>query len=135
MAKTSYEEFVKINEIGGIMAESLVKFFASEQTKDLISRLKEVGVNIKGNKQELVNDFLSGKTFVLTGTLSTFTRNEAMAIIESLGGKVASTVSKKTTYLVAGEEAGSKLTKATELGIPILSEEEFRKMVENKEET
>ena len=131
----TYEEFENINEIGGIMAESLTKFFESEQTKDLIERLKQANVNMTGNKQEKTDNRLEGIIFVLTGTLPTLSRTEASEMIESLGGKVSSSVSKKTTYLLAGEEAGSKLAKAEELGIPILDEEAFRKMLsENKGE-
>ena len=129
MQSATYEEFASINEIGGIMAESLIKFFGSEQTRDLIERLKQVGVNTKGNKQEVTDNRFEGMTFVLTGTLPTLSRTEASDIIESLGGKVASSVSKKTTYLLAGEEAGSKLNKAEELGIAIIDEEEFKNMI------
>jgi DNA ligase (NAD+) len=111
------------------MAESLVDFFASEQTKDLITKLKNAGVNTKGNKQENTDNRFEGMTFVLTGSLPTLSRIEASDIIENYGGKVSGSVSKKTTYLLAGEEAGSKLTKAEELGISIINEEEFKEMI------
>jgi len=130
MMNASYEQFESISEIGGIMAESLVNFFANEQTKDLIAKLKNAGVNIKGNKQENVDNRFEGMTFVLTGTLPTLSRTEASDIIENYGGKVSSSVSKRTTYLLAGEEAGSKLTKAEELGINIIDEEKFKEMIE-----
>lgn len=129
MLNASYEEFEKINEIGEIMAESLIKFFESEQTRDLIKKLKDAGVNMQGNKQEITDNRFEGMTFVLTGTLPTLSRNEASDIIESLGGKVSGSVSKKTTYLLAGEEAGSKLTKAEELDINIIDEEIFKEMI------
>ena len=121
-----------INEIDGyglVMAESVVSYFTLEQNKALVERLKNCGVNMQGEKVEKDTKF-SGMTFVLTGTLPTYTRTEASQIIERLGGKVSSGVSKKTSYVLAGEDAGSKLTKAQKLGIPILSEEEFIKMCE-----
>lgn len=131
MMQTSYEEFLEIDEIGEIMAESLVKFFANEQTRDLIQKLKQVGVNMQGNKQEMIDNRFAGMTFVLTGTLPTLSRNEATEMIESRGGKTSGTVSKKTTYVLAGEEAGSKLTKAQTLGVPVIDEEEFQNMLKS----
>ena len=129
MKKATYEDYQAINEIGEIMTESLVQFFNSEQTLDLIERLKEAGINMQGNKQEVTDNRFEGMTFVLTGTLSTLSRNEATEMIESLGGKVSGTVSKKTTYVLAGEEAGSKLIKAQELNINIINEDEFKEMI------
>ena len=129
MQKASYEDYLEINEIGEIMAESLVHFFESEQTKDLIEKLKEVGVNTIGNKQEVLDNRFEGMTFVLTGTLPTLSRNEAADMIEKMGGKVSGSVSKKTTYVLAGEEAGSKLTKAQELNINIIDEQAFKEMI------
>lgn len=125
----SYEDFESINEIGEIMAKSIIDFFESEQTRDLIKRLDDAGVNMEGNKQENTNGKFSGMTFVLTGTLPTLSRNEASEIIENLGGKVSGSVSKNTTYVLAGEEAGSKLRKAEELGITIIDEAEFNNMI------
>ncbi|MBQ9314438.1 MAG: NAD-dependent DNA ligase LigA [Clostridia bacterium] len=124
------DDFVKVDEVGEIMAQSLVKFFASNQTKDLINKLKQANVNMNSIVDETIDERFAGKTFVLTGTLEKFTRTEASEIIERYGGKTSGTVSKKTTYVLAGEEAGSKLTKAQELGITIISEEDFLKMVE-----
>lgn len=126
----SYEELCEINEIGEIMAESIVKFFDNEQTKDLISRLKQNGVNMESKIEKSNDNRFEGKIFVLTGTLPTLSRNEATEIIEKFGGKASGSVSKKTSYVLAGEEAGSKLTKAQELGVQIITEEEFLKMVE-----
>ena len=127
--KAPYTQFASINEIGNIMAENLVNFFKNEQTQDLIKRLKEAGVNTKGNKKETIDNRFEGKTFVLTGTLPTYSRNEATEIIENFGGKTSSTVSKKTSYVLAGEEAGSKILKAEELGIRIITEKEFKNMI------
>ncbi len=125
----TFEQFASINEIGEIMADSLIQFFQSEQTRDLIKRLKDVGINMNGNKKENEDNRFEGKTFVLTGTLLNYSRQEASEIIESFGGKTSSSVSKKTDYVLAGEEAGSKLTKAEELGVTIISEEEFNEMI------
>lgn len=130
MQDATFEQYNQIHEVGEIMAESLVKFFENDQTKDLIRRLKEAGVNTKSDKQKIIDNRFEGKTFVLTGTLPTLSRNEATAIIEQYGGKAASSVSKKTSYVLAGEEAGSKLTKAESLGIKIITEEEFMQMIQ-----
>lgn len=111
------------------MAESIVKFFDNEQTKDLINRLKEQGVNMESKIEKLNDNRFEGKIFVLTGTLPTLSRNEATEIIENFGGKASGSVSKKTSYVLAGEEAGSKLTKAHELGVQIITEEEFLEMI------
>ena len=129
MASASYEEFLTINEIGEIMAESLINFFNNEQTKDLIQKLKLAGVNILGNKKDIIDNRFENMIFVLTGTLPTLSRNEATELIETRGGKISSSVSKKTTYVLAGEEAGSKLVKAQELEIKIINEEEFMDML------
>ncbi|MBR4110840.1 MAG: NAD-dependent DNA ligase LigA [Clostridia bacterium] len=129
MQNAKIEDYNNIYEVGEIMAQSLVKFFESEQTKDLINRLKEAGVNTESEKQDIVDNRFEGKTFVLTGTLPTLSRNEATEIIERFGGKASSSVSKKTDYVLAGEEAGSKLTKAESLGIKIITEAEFLEMI------
>ena len=110
--------------IGDIMAQSIVEFFSLEGTKELLSRLENVGVNMKSTLKKQEGIF-TGKTFVLTGTLPTLTRSDATAIIEKMGGKTASSVSKKTDFVLAGEAAGSKLDKANSLGIKVISEEEF----------
>ena len=123
------EELSEIEDIGPIMAESIVDFFSEEQTKDLIKKLKTAGVNTEAKIQEELDERFSGKTFVLTGSLENFTREEAGSIIEKFGGKVSSSVSKKTSYVLAGEEAGSKLTKAQELGIEVLTETKFMEMI------
>ena len=124
----SVDDILQIDGFGKIMAESVVEFFSSDSTKELIAKLKEAGVNMKSTN--VVEDTrFSGMTFVLTGTLPTLKRAEASKIIESFGGKTSSSVSKKTTYVLAGEEAGSKLDKANKLGIQVISEEEFKEMI------
>lgn len=131
IAKASFEELSKIEDVGSITAESIYEFFRQEQTIDLIKRLKEAGVNTKvlANEDDGKYDArFAGKTFVLTGTLENYTRDQASEIIEKFGGKVSGSVSKKTSYVLAGEEAGSKLTKAQNLGVPIITEQDFEKM-------
>lgn len=124
----SVDDILQIDGFGKIMAESVVEFFSSDSTKELIEKLKEAGVNMKSTS--VVEDTrFSGMTFVLTGTLPTLKRAEASKIIVSFGGKTSSSVSKKTTYVLAGEEAGSKLDKANKLGVQIISEEEFKEMI------
>ena len=124
----SVDDILQIDGFGKIMAESVVEFFSSDSTKELIAKLKEAGVNMKSTN--VVEDTrFSGMTFVLTGTLPTLKRAQASKIIESFGGKTSSSVSKKTTYVLAGEEAGSKLDKANKLGVQVISEEEFKEMI------
>ena len=122
------EDFENIEGFGGILAHSAAEFFALEDTKEMISKLKAVGVNTKSLKEVKDNRF-SGMTFVLTGTLPTYQRSEAAAIIESFGGKTSSSVSKKTSIVLAGEDAGSKLLKANQLGIKVIGEEEFNDLI------
>ena len=124
----SEEELMAVPDIGGITAASVVRWFSDAQSRDLITRLRSAGVNFDSLEQT-ADERLAGKTFVLTGALSLFTREEATERIEALGGKVSGSVSKKTTFVVAGENAGSKLKKANELGIPVLSEEDFLQML------
>ena len=111
------------------MAQSIVEFFEQEQTKDLIKRLKKAGVNTKRLKEDDEDERFTGKTFVLTGGLENYSREEASEIIEKFGGKTSSSVSKKTSYVLAGEGSGSKLTKAQKLGVTILTEQEFMDMI------
>lgn len=125
--EASREEIAAIDGFGDIMAESVTDFFSLEKSRELIETLRDLGVNMN-SLEEIVDRRFEGKTFVLTGTLSKFTRAEASAIIEKLGGKTASSVSKKTAFVLAGEEAGSKLRKARELGIPVISEADFEEM-------
>ena len=114
--------------MGETTADALLSWFQSPQSQDLIARLRAAGVNFESHNQVTDTRF-AGKTFFLTGALTLFTRDEATAKIESFGGKAAGSVSKKTSYVVAGENAGSKLKKANELGIPVLSEQEFLDML------
>lgn len=130
IANASFEELSMIDDVGMITAKSIYEFFRQPQTMDLIEKLKEAGVNTEVLEDDSnSDDRFYGETFVLTGSLTGFTRQEASDIIERFGGKVSGSVSKKTSYVLAGEEAGSKLTKAQELGIRIISEEEFNNMI------
>ena len=124
----SLDEISAINDVGPVIAESVFNFFAQKQTRDLIEKLKQAGVNME-YLDESEDERFAGQTFVLTGSLEKYSRDEAEEIIEKFGGKTSSSVSKKTTYVLAGEEAGSKLTKAEELGIKIISEAEFEEMI------
>jgi len=119
------EEIASIEGFGEVMAESVVNALREPHRIELIEKLRSAGVNFIGNKKSKIDDRFSGLTFVLTGTLPTMKRDDAKKLIESFGGKVSGSVSKKTDYVVAGEEAGSKLVKAQELGIAILSESEL----------
>lgn len=124
----SAEDFESIEGFGSILAASAAEFFSLQDTKNMIESLKAAGINMKSLKVVESTRFL-GKTFVLTGTLPTMTRNEASEIIEKFGGKTSSSVSKKTDFVLAGEEAGSKLDKAQKLGITVISEAEFLEMI------
>ena len=123
------EDFAAIEGFGSVMAESLENYFALESTRDLIEQLKSLGLEMKPSAIKQSGGVFEGKTFVLTGTLPNMKRSEAAKLIEANGGKTSSSVSKKTSYVIAGEEAGSKLTKAQSLGIPILNEEELLNMI------
>lgn len=128
LMNASVEELTEVPDIGSITATNLVEWFGDPQSADMIERLRRAGVNFE-SKEQILDARFAGMTFVLTGALTLFTRDEATAKIEGMGGKAASSVSKKTTYVVAGENAGSKLKKANELGIPVLSESEFLEML------
>ena len=129
LQNANFEQLSQINDIGEVMANSIIEFFMQEQTKDLIEKLKNAGVNMNCLEEESDDKRFEGKTFVLTGSLELFTRKEAEDIIEKLGGKTSSSVSKKTDYVLAGEDAGSKLNKAQSLGINIISETDFKEMI------
>ena len=132
ISNASLEELSNINDVGEITAKSVYEFFRQNQTIDLINKLKEAGVNTEAIKNEYDENYdnrFEGKTFVLTGSLDKYTRNQASEIIEKFGGKVSGSVSKKTSYVLAGEEAGSKLTKAQDLGVQIISEQDFAEMI------
>lgn len=119
----------QVSDIGAITAQSIVSWFASPQSQHMLRRLREAGVNFESTAAP-TDDRFAGMTFVLTGALSLFTRDEATEKIEAHGGKASGSVSKKTTYVVAGENAGSKLRKAGELGIPVLTEQQFLNMLQ-----
>lgn len=129
LAQASEEELTAIDDVGGITAAYIREWLDSPQSQHLIGRLREAGVSMEA-AQQADGDQFKGMTFVLTGALEKFTRDEAAALIEKRGGKASGSVSKKTSYVVAGENAGSKLRKANELGIPVLTEEEFAAMLE-----
>ncbi|MBQ3009497.1 MAG: NAD-dependent DNA ligase LigA, partial [Oscillospiraceae bacterium] len=122
------EDIIKIDGFGGIVANSVVDYFAKDTVKDIIKRLQEKGVNTNYTST-VQSDILSGKTIVVTGTLPNLSRDRAEKLIADNGGKAASSVSKKTSYVLAGEKAGSKLDKANRLGIPVITEEEFLNMI------
>lgn len=128
IAEASREQLTDIYDFGDKMADSLMSWLSSEQGRDLVEKLKAAGVSFESLEEKTL-DVLKGQTFVVTGTLSRYKRDEITALIEKLGGKVSGSVSKKTSYVVAGEDAGSKLKKANELGIPVLSEDDFEKMI------
>ena len=132
IANASLEEISSIEGFGDIMAQSVVSYFSMEQSKVLVNEIKELGLNTNNltEKSNAEENAFTGKTFVITGTLPTYKRSEASAIIEKFGGKVSGSVSKKTDFVLAGEEAGSKLTKAQQLGITIIDEAQFRAMFE-----
>ena len=126
------EELLNIQGIGERTARTVVQFFKNQKNITVIGKLVEAGVNTKmtGSSSQSFPQIFSGKTFVLTGTLPTYSRDDAKKIIEDRGGKVSGSVSKKTDYVLAGEEAGSKLIKAKELGVAVMDEAEFKKIIE-----
>jgi DNA ligase (NAD+) len=128
LERASVEELQDVNEVGPRIAQSIVEFFGIAANRKLVERLREAGLTLTGTKKERGTQ-LSGKTFVLTGTLAHFTRDEAKKRIEDAGGKVTGSVSKKTDYVVAGADAGSKLEKAKELGVAVIEEEELGKLL------
>lgn len=123
------EKMAEIYDFGGIMAESVEEFFKQPQNREFVERLKAAGVNCVDSEEESGDNRFEGKTFVLTGTLENYKRSDAAKIIEGFGGKTSSSVSKKTSYVLAGAEAGSKLTKAQSLGVTVISEDEFEEMI------
>lgn len=129
LMEASLESLNAVDDMGEIMAESVFEFFAQPQTKDLVARLKNYGINMEALEEESTDLRFDGKIFVLTGSLDSFSRKEAEEIIEKFGGKTSGSVSKKTSFVLAGEDSGSKLTKARELGIRVITEDEFKDMI------
>ena len=129
LAKADFEAIMEVRDIGEISSKAIYDYFRDKVNIDIINRLKEQGVNMVLEDTGIVSDILAGKTVVVTGTLPTLSRNDAKSLIEANGGKAAGSVSRKTDYVLAGEAAGSKLTKAQELGIPVIDEAEFLKMI------
>lgn len=129
LEQAKYEDILSLNDVGEVIAQSVVSYFENENNIKMINELKELGLNMYYKKKDMVNGVFAHKIVVLTGTLSSMGRNEAKEKIESLGGTVTSSVSKKTDILIAGESAGSKLTKAIDLGIQILTEVDFLNMI------
>ena len=131
LANATFEELIEIPDVGPILAKSLVEWFSIEKNQQLIQDLKDRGLNMKylGTTVKAADSYFSGKTIVLTGTLSSMGRKEATALLEDLGAKVTGSVSKATDYVIAGEEAGSKLDKANALGVRVLSEDEFLSLI------
>lgn len=127
----SYDDLLEVPEIGPEIARAIVAYFSDPAERELLTRLRQLGLTFEED-QGPVSNRLQDMVFVLTGTLSSCSRDEAKERIESLGGKVSSSVSKKTSYVVAGEKAGSKLEKAESLGVPILDESQFLQMLESE---
>jgi DNA ligase (NAD+) len=125
-----YDDLVQINDIGIMIANSIIEYFKNDKNRFMIESLQSLGLNMTQKQDEVIKHALNGKTVVLTGKLSLFSRDQAQAIIEKLGGKVSSSVSAKTDLVVAGEDAGSKLKKASELSVKVIDEEEFKVMID-----
>ncbi len=132
LADATEEELIEIKDIGPEVAGSIVSFFRQEQNIKVIEKLKAAGVKLKIEEKRVVKPELEGRTFVFTGALISFTRDEAQRIVKGLGGRASSSVSRNTDYVVAGEGAGSKLAKARELGVEVITEEEFKKLVRER---
>jgi len=126
--KASAEELQEVNEVGPRIAESIAEFFSDDHNRQLVNDLRKAGLTLTGQKKEKGTQ-LAGKTFVLTGTLARHSRDEAKKKIEDAGGRVSGSVSKKTDYVVAGSDAGSKLDKARELGVAVIDEEEMEALL------
>jgi len=130
LEQASQEELERVYEVGPKLAESIYKFFRQPENSGLIERLRAAGLPMKADiVEEKAAQVFAGKTVVLTGTLATMTREEATALIEAHGGRVSSSVSKKTSFVLAGQDAGSKLEKAQKMGVEILNEQQFRAML------
>ncbi|MDK2805293.1 MAG: ligase [Thermoanaerobacterium sp.] len=129
LEEASFDELTNIEEVGPKMADSIIAFFKEKQNREILDKLKKAGVNMVKKESENTSNIFDGLTFVLTGTLSNYTRDEAKKLIEERGGKVTGSVSKKTNYVVAGTDPGSKLSKAQQLGVKVIDEKEFENML------
>ncbi|WHE06604.1 NAD-dependent DNA ligase LigA [Thermoanaerobacterium thermosaccharolyticum] len=129
LEEASFDELTNIEEVGPKMADSIIAFFKEKQNREILDKLKKAGVNMVKKESENTSNIFDGLTFVLTGTLSNYTRDEAKKLIEERGGKVTGSVSKKTSYVVAGTDPGSKLSKAQQLGVKVIDEKEFENML------
>lgn len=129
VVNASYDQLTALPGFGDILAEDILEYFKQEKVHELLGKLKDAGVNMISSADEIKDTRLAGKTFVVTGTLPTLKREEAKELIERFGGKASGSVSKKTSFVLAGENAGSKLDKAQELGVPVISEDDFLKMI------
>ena len=129
ISNASVEDINSLDDFGEIMAKSVVDFFAKEETLKIIKKLEDAGVNLKGSKKELSSNLLEGKVFVVTGSFDEYSRNDITKLIEDNAGKVSGSVSKKTSFVIAGDNAGSKLSKAESLGISVISIDEFKEMI------
>jgi len=128
LMNATQEQLLEVDEVGPRIAQSIAEFFQEPKNRELIDKLRSAGLIFSGNKKRR-GTILAGKTFVLTGTLSGYARDEAKKMIEDAGGRVSSSVSKKTDYVVAGADAGSKLDKARELGVKVIGEKEMEKLL------
>jgi DNA ligase (NAD+) len=129
IAEASADEMDRVHEIGRTTAEAVAAFFALDETREMLAKLRQAGVEAQGDDSAPVSDHFAGKTFVFTGALTKFTREDAEATVRRLGGRASGSVSKQTSYVVAGDNAGSKLTKAQSLNIPVLTEDEFAQLL------
>ena len=132
LVRAAYEDLIQVEDVGPKVAESIVFFFKQPENADLMNKLKEAGLNFTSKEEKGAEKPLAGLTFVLTGKLTTLTREEAAETIEKKGGKVSSSVSSKTNYVVVGESPGSKLNRAQSLDIPAIDEKEFLKLMEEE---
>ncbi len=132
LMKASVADLLEVRDVGAVLAESIARFFAEPHNRESIAQLRAAGVQWpEAQARKAAGGALRGLTFVLTGTLPSLSRDDAKALIEAAGGKVAGSVSKKTDYLVAGVDAGSKLAKAQELEVPVLDEKELHALIDN----
>ena len=132
LANADIDTLKNLDDFGSIMAESVYYFFKKPKTMEIISKLEKVGVNLKGNKKETLSNILEGKIVAVTGSFDNYSRDEIVKMIEENSGKASSSVSKKTSFLIAGENAGSKLKKAEELSVEVIDIAKFEEMINLK---